>query len=112
MLSTLKSNTASFSETSVPVYHITGRHLSHSSQLLPSGPPTSLSDSCYKMFVLFVWSKYARLHDECFCVGLLALADNGLQAGRSQVRFLVVSLAFFIDVILPAALWPWSPLGL
>jgi len=34
--------------------------------------------------------------------------DTALQAGRSQVRFLMVSLAFFIDTILPAALCPWG----
>ena len=28
------------------------------------------------------------------------------QAGRSRVRFPTVSLEFFIDIILPAALWP------
>jgi len=27
---------------------------------------------------------------------------------RSRVRFPMVSLDFFIDIILPAALWPWS----
>jgi len=30
-----------------------------------------------------------------------------LQGGRSQVR-----LEFFIDLILPAALWPWDQLSL
>ena len=29
-----------------------------------------------------------------------------LQTGRSRVRFSMVSLEFFIDIILPAALWP------
>jgi hypothetical protein len=29
-----------------------------------------------------------------------------LQSGRSRVRFPMVSLEFFIDIILPVALWP------
>jgi len=35
-----------------------------------------------------------------------------LQIGRSLVRFQMVSLEFFIDIILPTALWPWGRLGL
>jgi len=31
---------------------------------------------------------------------------TSLQAGKSRVRFLVVSMEFCIDIILPAALWP------
>ena len=33
--------------------------------------------------------------------------DTALQVGRSRVRFLMVS-DFFIDIILPAALWHWG----
>ena len=33
-------------------------------------------------------------------------------AGRSRVRFLMVSLKFFIDIIFPVALWPWGWLRL
>jgi hypothetical protein len=31
--------------------------------------------------------------------------DTALQAGRSRVPFPLVSLDFFIDIILPAAIW-------
>jgi hypothetical protein len=33
---------------------------------------------------------------------------TALPTGRSRVRFLMVSLEFFIDIIPPATLWPWG----
>jgi len=35
-----------------------------------------------------------------------------LQTGRSRVRFPMVSLEFFSDIILPVALWHWGWLSL
>ena len=39
-------------------------------------------------------------------------SGTALQAGRSRVRLSMVSLEFFIDIILPVALWPWGRLSL
>jgi hypothetical protein len=36
---------------------------------------------------------------------------TALQTGRSRVWFPMVSLEFFIDIILPAVLWPWGRLS-
>ena len=43
-------------------------------------------------------------------VALVALlvGCTALQAGRPWVRFPMLSLDFFIDIILLAALWPWG----
>jgi len=37
---------------------------------------------------------------------------TALQAGRSRVRFPMVPSEFFIEIILPAAIWPWGWLNL
>jgi len=42
----------------------------------------------------------------------MILIATALQAGRSLVLFPMVSLEFFINIILPAALWPWGWLSL
>jgi hypothetical protein len=35
-----------------------------------------------------------------------------LLAGRSRIQLPMVSLQFFIDIFIPAALWPWGRLNL
>jgi len=37
---------------------------------------------------------------------------SALQARRLGGQFPLVSLEFFIDIILPAALWPWGQFSL
>jgi len=39
-------------------------------------------------------------------------SGTALRAGRSLVRNPIMSLEFIIDIILPAALWPWDRLSL
>jgi hypothetical protein len=41
------------------------------------------------------------------CAGAVG-CSTVLQAGRSRVRFPIVSLEFFIDIFLPGALYPWG----
>jgi hypothetical protein len=45
-----------------------------------------------------------------YCLGACGsiVGCTVVQAGRSQVQFLMKSLYFFLDLILPAALWPWG----
>ena len=50
---------------------------------------------------------YVKITYTLGCSGLRGGAVGGGTAGRSRVRFPVVSLEFFIDIILPVALWLW-----
>jgi hypothetical protein len=55
---------------------------------------------CFLFHYLFV---YLLIYLRSDAAGL----GIALQAGRSRVRF-PISLEIFVDIILPAALWPWS----
>jgi hypothetical protein len=57
-------------------------------------------------------SKHSILHSKWGTCGGAVGWGTALQTGRSRVRFPIVSLEFFIDIILPAALWPWGRLSL
>jgi len=55
----------------------------------------------------------SKMHNLPVLLGARVGAVGGgtaLQAGRSRVWFSMLSLEFFIDIILPAALWPWVSL--
>ena len=54
----------------------------------------------------------------CVCVCVCVWSRGGtvgsgtmLQPGRTRVRFPMLLLEFFIDILLPAALWPWGQLS-
>jgi hypothetical protein len=75
----------------------------------------------YEAFCLHVVFSFSCSLNICFnrnTYGSQVLQNNGvrggaigwgtaLQTGRSRVRLTMVPLEFFIDIILPAALWPW-----
>jgi len=46
------------------------------------------------------------LYVKCIVFPILRITRLWLQAGRSRVLFPMVTLEFFIDIILPVALWP------
>jgi hypothetical protein len=50
-------------------------------------------------------SDITYLAEVMVCGGAVG-SGTALQTARSRVRFPMVSLEFFIDIILPAALWP------
>jgi ABC-type uncharacterized transport system permease subunit len=46
----------------------------------------------------------------CYYVARVGAVGSGtaLQAGRSWVRFPIMSLEFFIDIGLPGSIWSWG----
>jgi hypothetical protein len=60
------------------------------------------------MFTLEQATKAQRGRRDIALLGGSVGRGTALQLGRSRVRFSIVSLEFFIDIILPVALWPWG----
>ena len=60
-------------------------------------------------------TNFSKTEPYCVVVGACGGAvgwGTALQAGRSWVQFMKVSFEFYIDIILPAALYPWGRLSL
>jgi hypothetical protein len=66
------------------------------------------------------WYTVILVEDIPFCLKridknkmcMYSVERTALQTGRSRDRFPMVSMKFFIDIILPVALWPWGRLSL
>ena len=52
--------------------------------------------------------KLFRIILKISATSLQEIRGTALQARRLRVRFPILSLKFFIDIILPATLWPWG----
>jgi hypothetical protein len=75
---------------------------------------------CYFHYITSRSNSWIRIEmlELVYNMGLLVyfsfvyLLVTTLQTGRSRDRFPMVSLEFLIDIILPAALWPWGGISL
>ena len=82
--------------------------------------PLLLSTPCYLRPSLYLWLVPLDFCVIFFCFYLFGLEarrftvgwGTALRTRRSRFRFPMVSLEFFIDIILQTALWDWSRLSL
>ena len=81
--------------------------------LYPVHCPSLYPSLCTSLFPVLCPLSFSVSFAMLFTVSFTAhTLSPALQAGRSRVRFQMVSLEFFIAIILPAALWFWSRLSL
>ena len=77
-----------------------GDHASYNCRLLAW-------DSLYQQVRTYFWDAHRCLEARGGAVGW----GTALHTGRSRVRLPMVSLGYFIDIILLTALWPWGRLS-
>ena len=76
---------------------------------LYEGCPTLFVPSCVTASNGHIWKLYICNYKQTMGVrGSAVGSGTALQAGKSRVRFPMVSLEFFIGLILPAAPCPWG----
>ena len=84
--------------------------IKHNTVLKPNIPHYDLGNSKATSSLGYILRQNAKLKEKYIIFTGHAVAQSvealRYKAGRSRVRFPMVSLEFFIDIILPAALWP------
>jgi hypothetical protein len=114
----LLHSTAVFVLLSLPVYYCLilwtrlyyNRHPHDLQNAITNISTVELGFSVMQFLTISVWlhalfcSIYSLIGARVGAVGW----GSALQIGRSRVRSPILSLEFFIDITLPAALWPWG----
>jgi len=72
----------------------------------------TLDVHCLSCLCIVTWRKSIFLFEFDVNYRYSIRSITTLQTGRSRVRFPMVSLEFFSDIILPVAPWPWDRLSL
>ena len=76
------------------------------------GPPHIHSDIRFYIYIYVCVCVYIYLCRYVYMYIYIYEGHTALRNGRSRVRFPMVSLEFFIEAILPAALWPRGRISL
>jgi hypothetical protein len=91
-------------------------HLSQCLHIYKQWEVNNYSSQCIELLISLNQSKHYLFSGSIKFITVAHLSgavDRGtaLQSGRSLFRFPMLSLTFFVGIILPAALWPWVRLS-